>query len=105
MKNLITSTMVLGAILFSCSAFADKIIIKGEPVTIEKRGNVYFVPDSYQATTEYYYVSTEGTQRICYKEKQPALNIEAFPLDVQLAGKPYTWSCYNYDPTYFQLQP
>lgn len=101
LKNIIA----LSLIAFSSYAFADKVIIKGEPVTIEKRDNVYYVPDSYRPTGDYYYINAEGTKRVCYKEKQPNISLEVTPFEVEMGGKRYTWTCYNSDATYFEIQP
>lgn len=105
MNKIFKSIIAVSLIACSGYAFADKIIIKGEPITVEKRGEVYYMPDSYRPTGDYYYITTEGTKRVCYKEKQANINLEISPFDVEMGGKHYTWTCYNYDTTYFEVQP
>src|SRR5690242_3044779 len=102
MKKLILSTLATTCVVLSCNAFADRIIISGEPIAIEKRGDVYYVPENYQPTTDYYYVTVEGTKKVCYKNPQPNLALKASPLNVEIAGTRATWDCYAYDTNYFQ---
>lgn len=97
------TALCLGA--FSMSAFADKVTIKGEPVVIEKRGDVYYVPDTYKSPGNYYYVTMDGAKRVCYLEKQPSLRLDAMSVNVMVGGEKRTWNCYTYDDTYFVVEP
>ncbi|KTC90513.1 hypothetical protein OQJ18_01315 [Fluoribacter dumoffii] len=90
-------------ILFSASSYADKIVITGQPVILEKQGDVYYVPNDYKTTASYYYVTVEGAQRVCYIEKQPQLTaLDTSTLEVNYNGSTLTWVCYPFDTNYFQ---
>lgn len=90
--------------LFSLSSFADKIMITGEPIVLEQRGDLYYLPENYTATTSYHYVTIAGTNKVCYAEKQPNLaSLNGESVTVQLGGKSVEWTCYPYDETYFTV--
>ncbi len=98
----------VSAVLMALSipAFADKIIITGEPITLEQRGQVYYLPNNYTTTTGYYYIAIDGTQRVCYLEKQPALNaLDLSLVSVNVNGQQVEWNCYSLDETYFTVNP
>ncbi|RUR09690.1 hypothetical protein [Legionella septentrionalis] len=106
MKTIVIKISFLLLALFSFSSHAEKVVITGEPVVLEKRGDVYVVPSAYTAATPYHYVTLDGTNRVCYAEAQPnlaSLNMSTVTVDVN--GTPQTWTCYDYDTTYFEVTP
>lgn len=105
MKRLTLGVVSASLLLCSFSAFADKVVIKGEPVVVEKRGDVYYVPEDYRATADYYYVTVDGARKVCYAERQPNISLEVTPLSVDIGGKRAVWNCYTYDETYFTVAP
>ncbi|MCW8408076.1 hypothetical protein OQJ13_03720 [Legionella sp. PATHC035] len=93
----------LALMILNVSSYADKILITGQPVILEKQGNVYYVPADYKTTTSYYYVTVEGAKRVCYIEKQPALtSLDTSTLEVNYNGSTLTWVCYPFDTNYFE---
>ncbi|KTD19926.1 hypothetical protein [Legionella londiniensis] len=106
MKTWISTFIVLGLMLFSLPTFADKIIITGAPVILEQREGIYYLPTTYTATTPYYYVTLDGANRVCYTERQPALEtLDMTTINVNVAGTQTLWYCYLYDTTYFSVTP
>lgn len=106
MKNIILKPLALCFMVFSASAFADKVVINGEPLVLEKRGEIYVVPDTYKVTKDYQYVVIDGTKRACYLDKRPDfVNLDVVSINVQVGGEKGTWNCYSLDPTYFVVQP
>lgn len=106
MKAIIKNVFILVLMLFSFSSFADKISIKGEPVALFKNGDIYSVPDTYNTSTEYNFVTLENSRKVCFQKPQPdlnALNVEV--INVQIRGYVSRWVCYNYDETYFTVTP
>lgn len=98
--------IILGLALLLCSvsAFADKVVIKGEPVVIEKQGDMY-VPASTFTTSDYYYVSVNNTKRVCYQEVQPALaKIDMGIFAMKVGSDVVKVHCYDYSPDYFVIQ-
>jgi hypothetical protein len=86
-------------------AYAEKIIIRGHPIILEKQGDVYYVPGDYKSTTTYYYVTVNGAKQVCYLEKQPTLSaLNASTLEVNYNGSTLNWICYPLDVNYFQAQ-
>ncbi|CAM3046185.1 Uncharacterised protein [Legionella steigerwaltii] len=89
--------------IFNVSSYAEKILITGQPVILEKQGDVYYVPSDYKTTTSYYYVTVEGGRRVCYMEKQPTLTaLDTSTLEVNYNGSTLTWVCYPFDTNYFE---
>ena len=105
--NKLTTTLASGLLaFFSVNAFADKVTISGDPVTLEKRGDVYYVPDTYKTTSDYYYVNVDNTKRVCYGSAKPEFaQLHGSPLMVEIGGEKRTWQCYDYSPDYFTVQP
>ena len=105
MKNIIVKTATLCLALFSTSAFAEKIIITGQPIVIEKQGDFYVVPENYKATKDYHYFTIEGKDRVCFLDKRPDFaSLEVISINVQIGPQKATWNCYPTDPTYFAIQ-
>jgi len=120
MKTLI-SVVSLGLLAMSLPTFAadnasttttttstSKVTITGEPVVLQQEGDVYALPKGYTTTNSYYYVTVDGTKRVCYLEKQPTLTVldkDLTLIDVQVDGKKVKWNCYPFDETYFEVTP
>src|SRR5690242_6453728 len=105
MKNLIIKSVFLWVVIFSTSAFAEKIIITGQPITLEKQGDVYVTPQTYKLTPNYQYVVIDGKERACFLDKRPDLvNLDVVSINVQVGSEKATWNCYSPDPTYFVIQ-
>ncbi len=96
----------LGLMALSFPLFADKVVITGEPVTLEQQGSVYVTPKGYVSKTSYHYVNVDGTKRVCYLEKQTTLtSLDPVVLDVTVDGHSAKWTCYSFDETYFEVAP
>ncbi len=106
MKNLIIKTAAICLTIFSASSFAfDKITITGQPVTLEKQGDIYVVPDNYKLTQNYQYVLVDGKERACFLDKRPDfVNLDVVSINVKLGGENATWNCYSPDPKFFIIQ-
>lgn len=108
MKIRTCTFLSLTLLSISLPSFADKVVITGDPVTLEQRGDVYYVPSNYvtTTTTAYHYVSIGGKNSICYPEQQPNLaSLDMQVINVNIGGKQSQWTCYNYDDNYFTVTP
>ncbi|KTD40586.1 hypothetical protein [Legionella parisiensis] len=89
--------------LFNAVSYAEKIIITGKPIILEKRGDIYYVPNDYESRKSYYYVIVNGVRQVCYMDKQPELSaLNVSTLEVNYIGSSLTWVCYPLDPNYFE---
>jgi len=105
MKNVIKLATVCLSVVFSANALADKVTITGSPITLEKNGEIYMVPETYKVTTDYRYVVVDGKERACFLEQRPDLtSVDVIALNVQIGTEKATWNCYAVDPTYFVIQ-
>lgn len=106
MKSINYSFFVLILILFGFSAFAEKLVIRGEPTVLPLIGGVYHVPDAYETSTLYNYVTIDNSKKLCYHEPQPDLRaLNKMLIYVNIRGIQVQWFCYNYDENYFELIP
>lgn len=107
MKAMTFNLSFLLLMLLSFASFAaDRIVITGEPVVLEQRGDVYMVPAGHTFTTDYRYVTVDGSHRVCYVEQQPALaTLNMVTLNVEIGGSPVVWHCYEYSPQFFTITP
>ena len=106
MKTALFALPALALGLFSMSSFADKITISGAPVVLTQQGETYVLPADYTATGDYYYVTVNGSNKVCYPQEQPTLaSLTPTTLSVQVSGKAVQWVCYNYDEKYFIVNP
>ncbi|WP_133130624.1 hypothetical protein [Legionella yabuuchiae] len=102
--NKIIPLSLVGLMTFGTVTFADKVMITGEPVTLEHTGDVYQLPDDYSVTTSYHYVTVNDTKRVCYAEKQPNFaSLDVIDINVKVGGSEIVWHCYEYNPTYFEI--
>lgn len=105
MKIVMLGLSTIALLLFSLTASAEKIIISGEPVVIEKKAEVY-VPSTVVTTThDYYYFATDNRKIVCYKEVQPALvKLDSGVFRVKLGTDEVNLHCYDYSPEYFVIE-
>lgn len=96
--------LLLIGLSITSTVFANKIIINGEPLLLEHKGNSYNVPSNYENKMAYNFVMIDGKKRICYSDKQPNLNnLDVATINVSIDGKIVPWNCYNFDDTIFEL--
>jgi hypothetical protein len=105
MKQLIIKSVCLSLAVFSSSVFAEKLVIKGEPIVLEQKDGTYIVPDTYKVQN-FQYVIIDGKKRACFVDKQPDLvNLDVISINVLLGKEKATWNCYSPDPVFFVVQP
>lgn len=99
MKKILLAISVL---LVSANTYADKIIIKGEPVVVEKQGDVYMVPSTTVVSGPEYFFTVNNTKQVCYKEVQPALSkVDLGIVAFKIGQDTVSLHCYTYSPDYF----
>jgi hypothetical protein len=103
MKNIKNTAICLLLAGFSASVFADTVTITGAPITLEKRGEEYYVPDTYKPGAQYNYVTIGETKRVCYLDKQPNIKLDPVTLNVRVGQETAIWTCYDSDPKYFTV--
>lgn len=103
-KTFLTITM-LSLSMLSANVLADKIVIKGDPVVVEKQGEMYVVPSSATVTTvssDPYLFTVNDTKEVCYKEVQPALaKVDLGIMKFKMGNDSVSMHCYTYSPEYF----
>ena len=105
MKNTLLKLATACLAIFSANAFAEKIIITGQPLVLEQKGEVYVTPETYKFTQPYQYVAINGTPRACFLDKRPDfVNVDVVSINVQMGAQKATWNCYATDPNYFAIQ-
>lgn len=104
MKNFLKRSFVIACLLFSVSAFADKIVISGEPIVVEKKGDVYMVPTTV-TTSDHYYFTVGDKQEVCYEKAQPALAaVDLGVAQFNIGNSNVQLNCYTYSPDYFEVK-
>jgi hypothetical protein len=104
MKHLFIKSVVLYLAVFSTSAFAEKLVIKGEPLVLEQKDGTFIVPDTYKVQN-FQYVIINGKKRACFVDKQPDLvNLDVISINVLIGQEKATWNCYSPDPVFFVIQ-
>lgn len=104
------STFIMASVLIFSSLnvlAADKVIISGKPIVVTPNGSYYAVPadSSYTPRSDYYYVTVNGTDRVCYRETQPNLvGVNLLDLSLRIGSNNVTVHCYDYSPDYFTTQ-
>lgn len=107
MKNIILKSAAVLLAVFSASSFAaDKIIITGKPLLLQKQGDVYMVPQEAKLSQTYQYANIDGKERACFLDKRPDfVNLDVVTINVKLSDNTNaSWNCYSIDPTYFVIQ-
>lgn len=105
MKTSFLSIIASSIMLFSMSAFADKVTITGEPIVVQEEAGVYVPSTTVTMDQDYYYFTVDGTKRVCYRDVQPTLTqLTAQPFSVRIGGETVTLQCYDYNTEYFVVQ-
>jgi hypothetical protein len=101
MKKMLGLTSAL-LVAFNISAFAEKIVVTGNPVVLTKSGDYYTVPADFTPTGDYYYVTVDGANKVCYAQEQATLtSLTPTTVTVKVSDNQAKWVCYPYDETYF----
>lgn len=104
MKILLKALMI--ALIIQTPALASKIIIKGQPVFLFKKGGTYFIPNNYNTGTDYNFVTISNQPSVCYLNPQPDLSaLNSQTITVNVRGLQNQWTCYSFDPAYFTAVP
>ena len=104
MKYITRSMIATFLIICSMTAFSGRILVTGKPAVLELHEGYFAIPKSYTARMGYYFVSVMGTDSVCYLVKKPELaklDMVQYVLDVD--DKKMLWSCYKYDPRFFEI--
>lgn len=98
--------LVIALLFFSPMSYAERIIIMGDPIVLEERNDLYFLP-AYMPTTPYTFVTIRGIPRVCYPERQPYLaHLDTLIINVEVEDEMIAeWNCYIYNATYFETRP
>jgi hypothetical protein len=92
-------------LVLSSASFANKRIITGYPIVLEKQDDVYYTPGDYRKSKTYYYVIVDGKRKICYLAKQSFLSaLNSTLLEVNDDGSILNWYCYPFDNNYFEMR-
>ncbi len=96
MKAINKSIFVM-TMMFNASLWAVNIVVKGEPVQLVPYEQIYQLPANYNATNlDYLYVTTDGINRVCYMEANPALqSLKMKIITININGKNSQWNCYE----------
>ena len=90
--------------LFSLSAYADKIILNGRPVTLIPADTYYTFPKGYTQLNKYPFVRINDVDRVCFLNKIPELaHLDMLRFTILQSGKKFLWFCYRYDSRYFTI--
>lgn len=105
MKGIALKLAFISLMFFSLGSYADnKVVISGEPVALELHDNVYHLPPGYSVTTDYHYVTIDGTRRVCYAETRPDLvSLNVMTINVVVDDQSHKWFCYEYNPEFFTV--
>lgn len=105
MKIKLYSLFSLVLAMMSFSAFADKVVITGTPTALEKNGDMYKLPADFTPAGDYYYVTVDGTDRVCYPTVQSTLgSLKPMAIKVDMNGKPVDWQCYEKSDEFFEVK-
>lgn len=106
MRNLIMSVAAAGLAMVSVSAFAEKYTITGQPIILQKDGEIYVVPQQAKLTRDFQYVNIDGKARACFLDKRADfVNLDVVTINVKVGADTAAWNCYSLDPTYFVIEP
>jgi len=105
-KNILKTAAVLLAVCSASAFAADKIVITGKPILLEKNGDIYMVPQNAQLSKTHQYVNVDGKERACFLDKRPDfVNLDVVTINVKLGDSTNaSWNCYALDPTFFMIQ-
>ena len=91
--------------LIGFSAFCERILITGKPVTLQLHPGYFTFPLMYtDRNLGYYFVTITGTNRVCYLKPQPQLaGLDAIQIIIEKNGLKLPWNCYQESPNFFEL--
>jgi hypothetical protein len=104
-KNTVAGVVALFLVLFSMTAFCDRIVISGKPVVLDLHVGYFTFPSSYtDSNLGYHYVSLTGINRVCYLTIQRDLNtLDMVQIVIEENGVKLPWNCYQYNSRFFEM--
>lgn len=111
MTKFITKSLIaLFILMTSLAALADRIVIAGKPVLLDVHPGYFTFPNTYTDiymgfnSKGYYFVTISGINRVCYLTKKPELaRLDTIKIVIEKSGLKLPWSCYKYDPRFFEI--
>lgn len=97
--------VLLLASVFAVTAYAGRIVINGKPIELEPHPGYYTFPKYYSwGNGTYHYITMAGIQRVCYMKPQPDLaSLNSLQIVILVDNIYIYWTCYRYDPRYFEI--
>jgi hypothetical protein len=104
-KNIISGVVALFFVLFSLTAFCDRIVISGKPALLNLHPGYFTFPSSYtDSHLGYHYVTLTGINRVCYLKTQPDLSaLDMVQIVIEENGVKLPWNCYQYNSRFFEI--
>ncbi len=84
--------------------FAQKIVVTGKPIELQVNKGNYTFPDTYYDRNKgYHYITLMETERVCFLQANSNLrNVDNIAILIIDNGRTLPWTCYRYDPKYFE---
>lgn len=105
MKAFLLGITAFTLLLFNVTASADKITITGSPIVVNEEQGTYVTTTSVEPGRDYYYLTIDGSNRVCYQQVNPSLvSLNAAVFKVKLGNDVVSLHCYDSNPEYFVIQ-
>lgn len=99
-----TMFLLLMSIFFE--SFGAIIIIKGQPVPLDYRNDLYYLPANYMIKTESLYITMDGINKVCFLNEAPNRMLEQVSqINIAVNGVKEVWNCFPYKTTILEVRP
>lgn len=88
----------------SLNGFAHRILITGKPTELVAHVGYFTLPDDYVQKGRYHFITLARLVQVCYIHDMPQL--DALPRQIVIIeeqGVKVPWTCYTYDPHFFEI--
>lgn len=104
MKYFLVGIMTLCLLAYTTEAIASRFVITGKPVILDPHPNYFTEPASYSPTPGYRFVSIYHVPRVCFLSfKSQFSSLDMVQINLEEQGEKLRWNCYQYTPSYFEI--
>jgi hypothetical protein len=87
-------------------SFGAIIIIKGQPVPLDCRNELYYLPANYIIKATSLYITMDGINKVCFLNAAPSGMFEQVSqINIASNGVKTVWNCFPYKTTVLEVRP
>ena len=101
-------TLFLILMCVCLESLAATIIIKGQPIPLEYKNDIYYWPINLAISpgAKNLYITMDGVNKLCFiNTAPPGLLEQMSEISINIKGQLTNWNCFPYTTTLYEVRP